>query len=398
MNPGCPVPHGGFFPFSRADQLDMPPEYSELQESAPISLVTLPSGDTAWLVTRYADVKAVLAHPSMSRDLNRPGAARMTTKIGSGNYGNPFADQPEHRRWRGKVARAFTPRQVARIRPEVEDIVGDLVDGLRDSDRPVDLMASFAYPLPIRVLCHMLGIPVADHTRFRRWVDTILSEEHGSDDRTRASLEIRDYAMDLADAKRADPGEDFLSGLVTDQKDPLDDDEIFVTVMTLLVAGYKTTAAELAKGLLLLDRAPEQFGRLRVDPDLAPRAVQELLRYTPPGNGMGLARYATRDVRIGDVQVPAGATVLCARHAANRDERQFRQGGELDLSRLDAHQHLTFGAGRAYCFGAPVAEMELEIALRELLLAFPDLAVVDEVEWVETMATQVPRKVLVSWS
>lgn len=395
---GCPVAHVGDYPFPRNDQLSVPPELERLRTEAPISTVTLPSGDTAWLVTRYADVKKVLSHPAMSRDLNRPDAAQMTSKIGSGNYGNPFADAPEHTRWRRKVARAFTPRQVALLRPQVEQIVVDLVDELRAVGQPAELMSTYAYPLPLRVLCSMLGVPESDHPRFRAWVDTILSEEHGAQVRTEAALEVRSYALALADQKRAAPGNDLLSGLATQTDDPLDDDELFVTVMTLLVAGYKTTTAEIAKGVITLSHHRDQVAQLIADPRLAVPAAHELLRLTPPGNGIGLTRYATAALQVGDVLIPQGATVICARHVANRDELRFADAGRLRLTRDNAHQHLTFGAGRAYCFGAPVAEMELELTLLHLFRAFPDLTVNAHVDWQETMATQVPTRLEVSWS
>jgi cytochrome P450 len=394
-------PHAGLaFPFDRTDPLEMPAEFATLRAHDPVTTVTLPSGDQAWLVTRYEDVRAVLSDQRFSRNLNRQGAARMKTAIGFGNYGNPFADPPVHTRWRRLVARAFTPRQVEVIRPKVTAIVDRLVTAMLEAGPPLDLMSRFAYPLPIAVLCALLGVPEQDRERFRGWVDTMLSSEYGSQERTAAAVTLVDYAKNLAAAKRDEPAEDLLSALVAvvDEEDGrLSEDELFITVMTLLVAGYKTTAAEIGKGLLMLLRHPGQLAAIRADIGLVVTAVDEMLRFTPSGNGFGLARYATADVEIGGVLIPAGATVLCARHSGNHDDAHFRDAERFDVTRENAHQHLTFGVGPAYCFGAPVARMEMQEAFRQLLLRLPGLALAGEASWQADTAAQAPERVPVTW-
>lgn len=391
------------FPFQRVHPMQMPPEYAELRDSDPVTLVTLPSGDQAWLVTRYADAKAVLSEPSFSRDLNRPDAARMKTAIGFGNYGNPFADPPIHTRWRRLVARAFTPRQVERLRPRVIEVVDGLLDDMAKQGPPIEFMSAFAYPLPIAVISAMLGVPPRDQDQFRGWVDMMLANEHSSEERGAATHSLIEYAKQLSQAKREHPEDDLLSALVavTDEDDGrLSEDELFITVMTLLVAGYKTTAAELGKGLLTLLRHPDQFERLRQDPTMCEAAADELLRMTPAGNGFGLSRYATEDVEIGGVLIPAGSTVLVARHAGNRDEAHFPDPDAFDPCRPDANQHLTFGAGRAYCFGAPVARMELQMGFTGLLRRFPDVRLAggdEDVRWREDIAAQVPAELVITW-
>jgi cytochrome P450 len=402
----CPVDHGGSlraFPFDRADPMDIPPDYAEVRRTDPVTEVVLPSGDRAWLVTRYDDVKAVLTDQRFSRDLNRPGVARMSTKIGFGNYGNPFADPPVHTRWRRLVAKAFTARQVERMRPQIVQIVDELLDGMEKQGPPLDLMSSFAYPLPITVISQMLGVPVADQEKFRSWVDMTLTGEHNSAERAQAAGQLMAYAGELSGIKRESPADDLLSGLVvvTDENDGrLTEQELFITVMTLLVAGYKTTAAEIGKGLLTLLRNPEQHAMLRADPALFGSAADELLRTTPPGNGMGISRYATVEIEVGGVVIPAGSTVLVARHAANRDEAHFPEPERFDSLRADANQHLTFGGGPAFCLGAPVARMELQVGFEGLFRRFPDLRLAgsyDDISWRDDLAAHMPGTLMVRW-
>jgi cytochrome P450 len=388
------------FPFSRSHPLAMPEEFGWLRRNDPVTEVVLPSGDRAWMVSRYDDVRTVLSDVRFSRNLNREGVARMSTQIGFGNYGNPFADPPVHTRWRRLVARAFTPRQVERMRPLVAEIVDRLLTQVQLQGPPAELMSAFAYPLPIAVICALLGVPEADRKDFVTWVDTMLSEEFGSAERGQAAGTLVEYAKQLAAIKRAEPAGDLLSALVSvvDEDDGrLDEDELFITVMTLLVAGYKTTAAEIGKGLLMLLREPGQLAMLKADPDLVDGAVDEMLRFTPSGNGYGLARYATEDLTVGEVTIPAGAVVLCARHSGNHDDAHFPDGERFDIRRENANQHLTFGAGPAYCFGAPVARMEMQVAFRELLARFGELRLAEDVVWRTDTAAQAPDRIAITW-
>jgi cytochrome P450 len=399
----CPVAHDRSFPFDRVDPMDVPVDYAELQRTDPVTQVVLPSGDRAWLVTRYADVKAVLSDQRFSRDLNRPGVARMKTAIGFGNYGNPFADPPVHTRWRRLVARAFTPRQVEQMRPRITRIIAERIDAMIAQGPPLDLMGMFAYPVPITVISQMIGVPTEDQEQFRGWVDMMLAGEYSSDERTHAAASLMGYAGELAAVKRTTPTDDLLSGLVavTDGNDGrLTEEELLITVMTLLVAGYKTTAAEFGKGLLTVLRNPDRLAELRADPELFESGADELLRTTPPGNGLGLSRYATADIEVGGVLIPAGSTVLLARHAANRDPSHFPEPDQFDPHRPDANQHLTFGSGPAYCFGAPVARMELQIGFAALFHRLPGLRLAgtdEDVVWRDDVAAQVPATLMVTW-
>ncbi|GAA2446714.1 cytochrome P450 [Actinomadura vinacea] len=399
----CPVAHD--FPFAKTDPMTMPAEFAELREREPVARVRLPSGDLAWLVTRYADAKAVLSDWRFSRDTGRPGAARMNTAIGFGNRGNPFADPPDHTRWRRLVAKAFTARRVERMRPGIQAVVDRLVGAMIEQGPPLDLMEALAYPLPITVLCEMLGVPVEDQTRFRGWIDDMLNAAFTPERRTEAAVALIEYARALSEAKRREPADDLLSALVAvrDEGDGrLSDDDLFVTVMTLLVAGYKTTAAQIGKGLLTLFRHPAELAAARAGRDEAHlrRVSEELLRFTPPGAGYGIARYAVEDVEVGGVLIPAGSTVFVARHSGNRDEAHFPDAETFDISRGTASQHLTFGAGPAFCVGAPVARMELELAFDALLHRLPGLALAvpePEIPWNSDNAAQAPERVPITW-
>jgi cytochrome P450 len=399
----CPVAHD--FPFAKADPMTMPAAYAELRDREPVARVRLPSGDLAWLVTRYADCKAVLSDWRFSRDTARPDAARMNSAIGFGNRGNPFADPPNHTRWRRLVAKAFTARRVERMRPGIQAIVDRLVDAMIERGPELDLMEALAYPLPITVLCEMLGVPVRDQVRFRGWIDDMLNASFTAEERMDAAVTLIEYGKGLSEAKRREPADDLLSVLVAvrDEDDGrLSDDDLFVTIMTLLVAGYKTTAAQIGKGLLTLFRHPDVLAAARASDDPAHvRAVsEELLRFTPSGAGYGIARYAVEDVEVAGTVIPKGSTVFVARHSGNRDERHFPDAETFDITRETANQHLTFGAGPAFCVGAPVARMELELAFEALLHRLPGLALAvpeSEVPWNSDNAAQAPVRILITW-
>ncbi len=392
-----------FYPFDRANPLEMPREFAWLREHDPIRQVTLPSGDRAWLVTRYDDARAVLSDWRFSRELNRPGAARLKAAIGFGNYGNPFADPPDHTRWRTIVAKAFTARQMEAFRPRVQAFADRFVGAMAAMTPPIDLMESLAYPLPINVMCELIGVPVQDNEYFRRLVDVALSSEQSMQDRGKAGAGLVEYSARLTEARRQLPTDDLLSRLISirDENDGrLDDNELFVTIMTLLVAGYKTTAAHLAKGLITLLRYPGLVTRLRADPSLIGTATEELLRYPAAGRGLGISRFATQDVEVGGVLIPKGSTVLVVQHSANRDEARFPDGEHFDVTRATAHQHLTFGAGPAFCLGAPLARMELRIAFAALISTFPALTLAvpeEEIEWRHDSAAQAPVSLPVKW-
>ncbi|HWD06443.1 MAG TPA: cytochrome P450 [Amycolatopsis sp.] len=305
----------------------------------------------------------------------------MAKKVGPENINRSFGqllgahmlntDPPTHTRLRKLVNKAFTSRAIAGLRPRIEEIAKELLDAMGGHDE-VDLMATFAGPLPITVICELLGVREADRGEFTGWSNTLL----GSGDVEHlqaAAIAMHSYLVELVARKRAEPGDDLLSGLVlaTDEGDSLSEDELVSMAFLLLVAGHETTVNLIGNATLALLRAPEQRAKLAADPGLMPGAVEEFLRFDGPIN-IATLRYTIDDVEVGDETIPAGEFVQVSLLAANRDETRFPDPAELDVTRAPGG-HLAFGHGIHYCVGAPLARMEAEIALNGLLARFPNL-------------------------
>lgn len=374
-----------------AEPFDLGPDFLQdphavcaaLRRSGPPQEVVTPRGQRMWMVTRYADVRAALANPDLGKDIHaaRRLFAPVDLAVAGLDFGSELSahmlntDPPDHTRLRKLVAKAFTVRRVERMRPRVEAIAEDLLDGLAGA-REVDLLAEFAFPLPITVICELLGVPEMDRAAFREWSTGIVTatspEALGA-----AAGAMVDYLTRLVGAKRETPEDDLLSALVQarDEGDRLDGTELVSMAFLLLVAGHETTVNLLGNGLLALHRAPEQLAALRADPGLVPAAVEELLRFDGPVN-LATVRFTHRDTVIGSARVPAGRFVLLSLGSANRDPERFADADELRLAR-DATGHLAFGHGAHHCLGAPLARMEIEVALTALLRRFPDLRVVE---------------------
>jgi cytochrome P450 len=347
-----------------------------LRESRPVAPVHLPGHGRAWMVTRYADVRMALTDPRLARDIHRwPGGGRTRPSEATGiNDHMLHCDPPDHTRLRRLVQKPFAARRAA-LRPRAEEIAAGLLDELaaRDGD-VIDLLDRYARPLPIAVICELLGVPVAD----REWIrDTV----YAYDERTeheRVERELAAYFTELIAAKRAEPGDDLVSALVLARDDAggagntLTGDELLGTVFLLVMAGFDTTVNLIASGTLALLTHPGELARLRADPSLLLAAVEELLRFTSPVNHAN-DRFTTEDVPIGGVNIPAGEWVFPAISSADRDPAQFPGADRLDLSR-DTSGHVAFGHGVHHCLGAPLARMEAEVALGALLARFPGLS------------------------
>jgi cytochrome P450 len=349
---------------------------ARLRESQPVAAVRMPAYGQAWVVTRYEDVRAVLADPRMARDIRRwPGGGRGRPSEATGiNDHMLHFDPPDHTRLRRLVQKPFSARRPT-LRPRAEAIAAGLLDDLAaDGDGVVDLLARYARPLPIAVICELLGIPVTD----REWIrDTVYAyDDHANHDRVERDLAA--YFTELVAAKRADPGDDLVSALVLardddeDAADGLTASELLGTVYLLVMAGFDTTVNLIASGTLALLTHPAELARLRADPSLLPAAVEELLRYASPVNHAN-DRFTTEDVPVGGVVIPAGEWVIPAIASADRDPARFPDPDRLDLSR-DTSGHLAFGHGIHHCLGAPLARMEAEVALGALLARYPGLS------------------------
>ncbi|RBM20098.1 cytochrome P450 [Prauserella sp. PE36] len=350
-----------------------------LREEGPVRQVTLRRGLPAWLVTSYAEARSLLADPRLAKDASK--RPQLFPRAATGDEPSPFSrmiaahllnsDPPDHTRLRRLVAKAFTGRTVARLRPRIEQIADELLDDLAGSAE-VDLVESYAFPLPITVICELLGVPSEDRDRFRAWSATLISPAD-ADELGRASHELAAYLITLLDRKREAPADDLLSDLVhtSDEGDQLSQAELVSMAFLLLVAGHETTVSLIANGVLALLREPDQLAALRADPSLLPGAVEEFLRFDGPIN-LATLRYTTEPVRVGDVELPENAFVLVSLLAANRDEARFPDPDRLDITR-SANGHLAFGHGIHYCVGAPLARLEGEIAIGRLLHRFGDL-------------------------
>ncbi|WP_432933331.1 cytochrome P450 [Microbispora sp. CA-135349] len=394
------------YPIPNDAALDPPAEWAELRATCPVAHVTLPSGDRARLLTRYEDVKQVLADPRFTRRLDAADAARVSAD-GGGVFGGEMAaiipdGGEEHRHWRRLISRWFTVRRMDAMRPAMIQIAEDLVDDMVKRGTPGDLRAGLGFPLPVYVICDMLGVPSADRDRFSYWSDTLLNlTRYGRAETEAAQGDFFQYMSDLVAARRAAPADDLLSELIAaggPEEGGLSDLQIVVTGMALLVAGHETTANMIGKMVSMLLADHSRWERLLADPSLVRTAVEESLRFDA-NSGFGLPRYLPEETEVGGTVLPRGTTVVCGMAAANRDETAFANAAEMDLTR-SPNPHLAFGSGAHSCLGQALARTELQVVLEVLLRRLPtlELAVpVEELERVEGLAVGGLREVPVRW-
>jgi cytochrome P450 len=297
-------------------------------------------------------------------------------------------DPPDHTRLRKLVSAAFSPRRIEALRPHVQDVVDDLIDGIADAapGGPVDLVAAFAFPLPFRVICELLGVRSADREPLGAALITLLSPTPTPDayDRAKqASDTVVAMLGALVAGKRENPGEDLVSALISarDGDDRLTEQELLSTIFQLIVAGHDTTASLIGNGTVALLRHPEQLAALQRDQGLVSAAVEELLRYDAPVPHSTF-RYAAEPVEISGATIPQGAQVLVCLAAANRDAARFDDPELLDIGR--APRHMAFGHGIHFCLGAALARMEAQLAFTTMLRRLPELSLAvpdDALEW-----------------
>ncbi|RSD19460.1 cytochrome P450 [Amycolatopsis eburnea] len=390
------------FPFTSKHPLLPPEEYARLRAESPVAKATLPNGHAVWLVTKHADVRKVLADPRFSREaITRPDAPRLLP-VAAGSKSIFVMDPPEHTRLRKLVGRVFTTRQVENLRPRVEELADEMVTAMVQAGPGADLIEHLAQPLPITVICEMLGVPQGDHDLFRGWTDVMLSVGHRSSGQVgEAAGKLRQYLNDLIEAKQADPADDLLTVLITarDEDDSLSTEELLAFAETMLMAGYHATTSEIAHGVLTLAEQPGAIRRLHEHREELPAAVDELLRYSQAGGGVGPIRIALADMEIGGVTIAAGDAVLPCINSANRDEDVFAEAARVDLTR--AHNpHLAFGHGIHHCLGAHLGRVELTVALDRMLTHFGEFRVAvppAELEWSANRAFTRPDTLPLQW-
>jgi cytochrome P450 len=345
----------------------------------------MPGGYPVWVITRYADARAALADPQLIKDWRTlwPGNAAPDDGFASLDTHMLSTDPPDHDRLRRLVTKAFTARRIEQLRPRVTEVTTSLLDAMPADDQ-VDLLEAFAFPLPITVICELLGVPDSDRADFRAWTQAVLSTGEASAEPGTAAMEMAGYFTALVADKRAHPADDLLSALIDarDAGDGLSERELLGMLFLLLVAGHETTVNLIGSGTLALLLSPGELARLRADSSLLPGAVEELLRYTSPVNHATF-RFTAQAVKIGGTLIPAREAVLVAIASANRDPDRYPAPDRLDIGR-DAGGNLAFGHGIHYCLGAPLARMEGVIAFGALLSRFPGMTLAvppDSLRW-----------------
>ena len=388
----------------RRERFDPPGRITALREAGELGKVTTPLGVTAWLVSGYDDAREVLG------DAQRFSSESMLPFAGAPEGASPeerrvgsllLTDPPEHTRLRRLLTGEFTVRRIRRLEPRITEIVDEHLDALAAGERPADLVAGFALPVPSLVICELLGVPYADRADFQGRAARQLDISRPLEERMAAAAESRAYMGELVDAARTDPGDDMLGMLVREHGDDLTRAELAGIAALLLIAGHETTANVLGLGTLALLRDPEQAARVRDDPAAVAPAVEELLRFLSVVH-TGVPRRVTRDTVLAGQELAAGDLVAVSLPAANRDPALLAAGDadpdpagpgrpdpdrpdpdRLDVGRV-ASSHLAFGHGVHHCLGAPLARMEIGVALPALLRRFPDLALAvpfDDVEF-----------------
>ncbi|MFE6942482.1 cytochrome P450 family protein [Streptomyces chartreusis] len=358
--------------------------YRRLRDTSPVHRIAGADGNPAWIVTRYQDVREALTDPRLSVDKRhaKEGNYQGLTLPPALDANLLNMEAPDHTRIRRLVVRAFTARRVERLRAPIRETADRLLDALGPHGT-TDLIASYAAPLPITVICDLLGVPDRHRRDFRVWTDTLVAPDPSRpQDAKAAVVAMLGFFGELLADKREEPADDLLSDLIAvrDEGDRLSEDELMSLAFLILFAGYENTVQLIGNAVLALLRHPEQLDALRADPERIAAAVEEFHRFEGPAL-LAIRRFPTEDMTIGGVPVPAGETVLLSLAAANRDPARFPDPDRLDLSR-DTSGHLALGHGVHHCLGAPLARAETEIALTALLERFPELALADgEPRW-----------------
>lgn len=380
-----------FDPFRPEFHVDPYPFYHRLREADPVHLSQI----GLWILTRYDDCVTSLRDPRFGRD---GFEAILAAQYGEESEGSRlprsmlFRDPPDHTRLRSLVNRAFTPRVIEGLRDQIQVLVNGLLDRVERRGR-LDVIADLAYPLPVTVICDMLGVPVGDHEQIKEWSSDVIRSLDAIGLPSDASIiergrigrhRIADYFRTLLPERRRHPRADLLSSLIAveEQGDRLTEGELLSTCILLFIAGHETTVNLIGNGLLALLRNPDQLQRLKAEAGLIGSAVEELLRYDSPVQRT--ARITNAEVEVGGKTIPKGAFVVAAIGAANRDPAHFPDPDRLDIGRAD-NRHIAFGFGIHFCLGAPLARVEGQIALGTLLRRLPGLRLTGpEPEWRES--------------
>jgi pentalenolactone synthase len=364
-------------PFDQPVPLRPAPLLRELQAAGTVHRVRTAVGDNAWLVTGYEQVRGLLDDDRLGRSHPDPGNAARTGE--SALFGGPLGEfeteQADHSRMRALLQPHFSPKRMRALRPRVEQLTAALLDDLAEVGPPADLHEALALPLPIAVICELLGVPYEDRTQFRAWTQAAADVRDHS--RSMQGLaELFGYGRQLVARKRREPGDDVISRLCATEG--VSDDEAAGLAMSLLFAGHETTVVAIGLGTVRLLTNPDQRAQLQSDPSRIGEVVEEMLRIQGNGGG-GIPRYARTDLEIDGITVQAGELVLLDTGAANHDDGTFPDPDRFDPTR-GAAGHLTFGHGARYCIGAALARIELQAVFSQLVARFPEMRLAVGVE------------------
>ncbi|MFC0434515.1 cytochrome P450 [Kutzneria buriramensis] len=363
------------YPFSEAQGLELDPEYGRLRDNGELARVRMPYGGEAWMATSYEDVKTVLGDPRFSRAATLGADVPRMMPLIQNETNLLTMDPPDHSRLRKLVAKAFTMRRIEMLRPRAQEVVDGLLDDIEAQGPPADLVEGLALPLPITMICELLGVPYEDRDKFRAWSDAALAFNAFTLEEIQAGRDgLREYLAGLVAQRREQPTDDLLGVLVQarDEEDRLSEAELVQFGVTLLVAGHETTANQTGNFLFTLLSTPHLLRDLRENPELLNPAIEEMLRMTPLGTAAGFPRIATEDVVLSGTLVRAGEAVMTQLASANRDGGVFDHGDEIDFHR-ENNPHIAFGHGVHHCLGAQLARLELQVAVGSVLNRFPDL-------------------------
>jgi nocardicin N-oxygenase len=398
-----PVPHTVEMPLAPTGAMGPPEEYKWLRAQCPFAKLEMPpdmAGLTTWYVTRYADVRELIADRRLIRPTinDWPPSATRPEDTGPGLITLMELDGPQHFAARRALGEVFSARSVRAYLPRLRQLADGLLDTFAADARTGDFVAGFAEPFPLLVMCDLVGIPYAERDYYLPMADAALGAMQTLEEGRQVTGRLRAYITSVIDRKRREPAGDILSHLVRACADGMLDEEAVISFgLSMLVAGYRTTTMFLANSVFTLLGKPDQYARLRDDRDLMPTAVDELLRYVPVMNGV-VVLLATEDVELPGCTIRAGESVLPVLAAANRDEAVFADADELDLARAD-NPHLVFGRGTHTCLGIHLARAELSVGLAATLDRFPDLRLIDDQPptWDDESPAKAPITLPVRW-
>lgn len=389
------------YPFDTPASSDVDPQGLRLLAQAPMARAHM-GGQPVWLAVGYQAVRQVLSDPRFSREAAyRPGSP--VINLASANPEFLVAmDPPRHTRIRGLVAKAFSVRMIERLEPRIHELVDGLLDDIIAHGAPADLVRMLTEPLPIMVICELLGVPHTDRAQIRRWAGRLVADTAYPPEEISATIEQLDaYLAELIDQRRRNPDTALISTLivVNDEGKHLSASELISNVQLLLIAGHETTVNQIGNSIVTLFQHPEQITLLRNQPELLPHAVDELLRYTKLST-TSMPRVAVQDTMVGQTLIRAGEAVLPLIAVANRDPEAFPDPHRFDITRTGLAPHLGLGHGPHYCLGAQLAKLELQITLGALLTRFPTLAPavdLDTLEWKPGLAARCLQALPVTW-